>query len=123
MNVVELITDKKFIKKDQFQKAKILEKYILTEEYCKNGNIVICFENEIIISAKSYTFYKQYGAKHISTLTIGKEYKIIEYKDKQIKIINDQGNKLWYTINRFIYSLQLERKEKLKKLENYDNSI
>lgn len=119
MNVLALIVDEKFLKKDQFQKTKILEKYLLKEEYCKIGNAVICFENEIMVSSKSYSFYKQYGAKHISTLTIGKQYKILDYKEDKIKIENDHGNKLWYTIDRFVYSLQLERKEKLKKLENY----
>lgn len=118
MNIFELIVNKKFLKKDQFQKSKILDKYLLTEEYCKKGNFVICFEVEVLVNSKNYYYYKRCGAKKISTLTIGKKYEIIDYKNGKIKIINDEGNKLWYAIGRFIFSLQLERKEKLKKLKN-----
>lgn len=120
MNIIELIKNEDFLKNDQFEKIRILKNHILTEEYCKIGNPVICFENEIMVSKSSYSFYKQYGIKNISTLTIGRKYNILDYKDrkKMIKIENDEGNKLWYTINRFLYSVQLERKEKINKINN-----
>lgn len=122
MNIRNLLNNKNFLKKDQFDKRKILEKYILTDKNCHIGSSVLCFENETIINEKNKSFYKHYGCpKHANSITIGKEYKILEHKEGKIKIESDNGKKFWFTINRFLYSLSVERKEKLEKLKKLNN--
>lgn len=119
MNITELLSSKKFLKKDQFQRKKQLDKYILQDKQCKIGLKVLCFQQETLIGEKNKWMYKKYGnQKVVTTVSVGTQYEIIDYKKGKIKIINDEGNKLWYTIDRFLYSLQLERKEKLKKLKS-----
>lgn len=115
MNIHKLLSSKKYNLLDQFQRRKLLEKYILQNKDCKRGIKVLCFELETIINDKHKFFYKKYGRKR-KVLTIGKEYTIIDYKEGKIKIENDEGKKLWYTTDRFLYSLKIERREKLKKL-------
>jgi hypothetical protein len=122
MNILELLNNKNFLKNDQFDKREILKKYILTDDRCIIGSEVICFENETIISDKNKSFYKHYGnARRAHNITIGKLYKILEHKDGKIKIESDNGKKFWFTVNRFLYSLNMMRKDKLKKLKNISN--
>ncbi len=45
MNIPNLLKNNIFLKKDQFEKRKILKSYILTDKKCKIGRKVICFEN------------------------------------------------------------------------------
>lgn len=117
MNIQKLLKNKKFLNTSQFYKREVLDKYILKEENCKIGTKIICFETETIVSEKNKFFYKQVTIKKVKTLTIGKEYEIIDVRnDGNIKIKNDNGHKLWYTTNRFLYSLKLERKAKLEKI-------
>lgn len=117
MNITELLSSKKFLKKDQFQRKKQLDRYILQDKQCKIGLKVLCFQQETLINEKNKWMYKKYGKqKVVTTVSVGTQYQIIDYKEGKIKIINDEGKNMWYTIDRFIYSLQLERKEKLKKL-------
>jgi hypothetical protein len=115
MNIHQLLHDKDFLKKDQFEKRDILEKYILSDQNCKIGISVLCFEKEIIFSANNRYFYKRY-TRHICDVTIGKQYKILAHKKGKIKIENNSGRKLWFSINRFLFYLKLERKEKLDKI-------
>lgn len=117
MNIQKLLNNKIFLNTSQFYKREVLDKYILKEENCKIGKKVICFETEYILSEENKFFYKQSTIKKVKTLTIGKEYEIIDIRNNgNIKIKNDNGNKLWYTPNRFLYSLKLERKAKLEKI-------
>lgn len=118
MNILQIVKTKKFSKLDQFQRRKLVSDFILNEKDCKVGTKVICFETEAIVNEKNKFFYNIHGKGRAaaSYISIGNEYSIIEYKDGKIKIENDDGRKLWYTINRFLYSLKIERKEKLKKI-------
>ncbi len=119
MNIRNILKNKKFLKKDQFEKREILKDYILTDNRCIIGSTVLCFENEVVVSDKSKSFYKYYGCpKHTNSITIGNQYKILDHKKGKIKVESDNGKKFWFTINRFLYSLNMERKEKLKKLKN-----
>ena len=118
MNITELLSSKKFENLDQFERNDLLNKYVLQDKQCKIGLKVLCFQKEVLIGEKNKWTYKKYAKpKVVSTVTVGTQYEIIDYKQGKIKIINDEGGKLWYTIDRFVYSLQLERKEKLKKLK------
>jgi len=117
MNIRQLLTDEDFLKKDQFEKREILKIYILTDENCRIGSKVVCFEKEVISNNKHF-YNKSNNHKKVNTTTVGKSYEILEYKKGQIKIENDGGTKRWYAIARFLYLLQLERKEKLQKLES-----
>lgn len=120
MNITNLLKNEIFLKKDQFEKRKILKKYILKDKDCIIGNELICFENEIVVKNKFN--YEQYVKGHkISTVTIGKSYRILDYKNGKVKLQGDNGKKSYYTINRFIYCLALERKEKLEKLKKIYN--
>ena len=120
MNVIQILNSKEYLNKDQFEKRKLLEEYILTDKDCKIGTNVLCFEKETIVSERNRYFYKQVG-KHKCNVTIGKQYRILDHKESKIKIENDSGKKLWFSINRFLYYLKLERKEKLNKLKNESN--
>lgn len=118
MSILDIFNNKNFEEKDQFQKRKLLKKYILKEKDCKVGIRVICFEKETIIDEKHKYFYRRYGKSNtINSLTIGKTYTIIDFRNDKIKIENDLGKKLWYTTNRFLYSLKILRKEKLEKIK------
>lgn len=115
MNILELITSKSFQDIDQFERRKQVKNFILTKKDCKIGTSIICFEKETIYSEKSRYFYKKYG-KPKCNVTVGKEYKILDIKSDKIKIENDKGKKLWFSIDRFLYSIKIERKNKLLKL-------
>jgi hypothetical protein len=116
------LKNEKFLKRDQFDKRKILERYILTDKNCSIGSSVICFENETIINEKNKYFYKHYGKpKQANSITIGKQYNILDHKEGKIKIESDNGKKFWFTINRFLHSLKIERREKLEKLKKISN--
>lgn len=117
MNIINLLNNENFLKIDQFERRKILKNYILTDKNCRIGVKVICFEKEIISNNKFF-YNKSKNHKQVSTTTIGKIYEILAYKKEGlIKIENDGGIKRWYSIGRFLYLLQLERKEKLEKLQ------
>jgi hypothetical protein len=113
----QLLNDKNFLKKDQFQKREIFKKYILTNKNCKIGTKIICFEKETLSNIK-YFYNKINNHKQVHYITIGKEYQILDHKEGKVKILNDANKKCWCAIGRFLYSIQLERKEKLKKLQN-----
>jgi len=119
MNITELLKSDDFLNTDQFYKRRKLKKYILEYKDCKIGLNVLCFDDEVIILEKNRFFYnKSKNKKKIKTLSIGKEYVIIECKEGTIQIKNDNGHKLWYTPNRFLLSLKMERKQKLEKIKN-----
>jgi hypothetical protein len=122
MNIIKLLTSKKFEKLDQFQRRKLLKNYILQDKDCRKGVRVLCFEKETVIDEKYKFFIRKYGKIKQITLTIGKEYEILDHKEGLIKIENDEGKKLWFTLNRFLHSLKLVRKEKLKKLNNLEEN-
>ena len=115
MDIYRLLTDEDFLKKDQFERRRILENFILSNKDCKIGIEVTCFEKEIV-SANKYFYHKSTNHKLIN-LTVGNNYKILDHKKDKIKIENDDGQKVWYTTNRFIFSLKMERLEKLKKIK------
>jgi len=118
MNIIDEIISKNFQDKDQFKKREIVNEYILQSSDCKIGMKVICYELETIILEKNKHFYQYHGKNtKIKSLTIGKEYKILDFKDDKIKVEGDSGQKLWYTPMRFLYSLKLVRKMKLEKLD------
>jgi hypothetical protein len=108
------------LKKDQFEKRKILKSYILTDKKCKIGRKVICFETETVVKQK-FKYDEYVKGRKSCDVTIGKEYSILDYKDGKIKIESDSGKKNWFTINRFLFTLNMERLEKLKKLKNISN--
>jgi len=114
-----------FLKKDQFEKRELLFRFMLTEKNCKIGNKVFCFETEPICADKSKYFYNSRQSKNnqIKSITIGKGYEILDYDSDKgtIKILNDNGKKMWYHIKRFIYDLKIERKEKLERLNSLDD--
>ena len=117
MNLIKLLNSKKFKKLDQFERRDLLKKYILQDKECKIGLKVLCFQEEFLIGEKNKWMYKKYTKqKTVKNVSVGSQYEIIDYKDGKIKIENDESKKLWYTIDRFLYSLKIERKEKLKKL-------
>lgn len=120
MNIPNLLKNENFLKKDQFEKRKILSKYILTDKDCHIGRKVLCFEYETVVKQKfKYEDYVK-GRKGCD-VTIGKEYNILEHKEGKIKIESDSGKKSWFTLNRFLYPLNIERREKLEKLEILSN--
>jgi len=119
MDILKLVKSKPFSMKDQFQRRDMLAKYILTDKDCRIGSNVLCFEKETIVSDNSRYFYKRYG-RHKCKVTVGKQYQILDHKEGKIKIENDEGRKLWFSIHRFLYYLKLERKEKIQKLKNYE---
>lgn len=125
INNVELQKDKDrrfsdYLNKDQFERRKLLSKYILQPKNCKIGISVICFEDENFIEDKNKFFYNKIQSRNnkLKHITIGKSYKILEINDGSIKISNNDGSKLWYTMKRFIYSIKLERQEKLKQIND-----
>jgi hypothetical protein len=75
----------------------------------------LCFELETICDDKYRYFYNQSNHTKLKNMTIGKFYKILDYKNNKVRLINDIGKPQWYTIKRFLRSLQFERSEKLKK--------
>lgn len=115
MSIIELVQSEKFKKIDQFEKRKCINKYILTESNCKIGSNVLCFELETICQNRYY--YNRGSNIKIQNMTIGKFYKILDYKNYKVKMINDIGVEHWYTIKRFLGSLHFERSEKLKNLK------
>ena len=119
MDILNLVTSKPFQDKDQFERRKIVKDFILTEKDCKIGINILCFEKETMFDEKSRFFYKKYRKPKCS-VTVGKQYKILQYKDNKIKIENDKGKKLWFSMERFLYSIKLERKDKLLKLKSYE---
>ena len=118
MNIKELLNSDDFFKKSQIERLHLVENFKLIEKNCKIGNCVLCFENEAFANDYSKLFIKYYNfkPKKIKSIKIGSKYLILGYKDRKIKIINDLGKKHWYSIDRFLYSLKIERKEKLKNL-------
>jgi hypothetical protein len=119
MNITKLLSSKKFENLDQFERNDLLNKYVLQDKQCKIGLKVLCFQKEVLLGEKNKWMYKKYTKpKVVTSVSVGTEYEVIEHKEGKIKIINDKGNKLWYTIDIFFYSLKLERKEKLKKLKS-----
>jgi hypothetical protein len=118
MNIFETIKSEEFKDMNQFQRKKLFNNFILQDKDCKIGAKVICFQHEILISEKNKWSYKQYGSKRkkIKTVTIGNFYEILKIKDGKISILNDIGHKTWFTTDRFLYSIKMERKEKLKKI-------
>jgi hypothetical protein len=114
MGIVEQITEEVFIKKSYTQKRKLVSKYLLIKENCRKDIKVICFENKSIHDNFYFNGFK-HNIKPVE-ITIGKIYIVLDTNYDQIKIENDSGKKLWYTMNRFLYSLKLERKEKITKL-------
>lgn len=116
MNLIKKIKSKNFQNKDQFQKREIIGKHILTNDFCKIGSSVLCFELESIVDKKSIFFYTKDKVRKTNNLTIGIFYQILDHKEGKIKIKNDKGQKLWYSIYRFIRSLAFERKEKILKI-------
>jgi hypothetical protein len=122
MNIQKLLRNKNFLNTNQFRKRKLLENYILKSENCKIGLKVICFEIENLVDEKNKFFYNQTTHKSIKGLTVGKVYEIIDINSDRIKIECDSGDKRWYTINRFFYSLKIERYEKLKKIEKLNKN-
>jgi hypothetical protein len=117
MNLIKILSSKKFERLDQFEKNKLLNKYILQDKDCKIGLKVLCFQKEVLMDEKNKWMYKKYGKqKVVTTISVGTQYTVIDYKEGKIKIINNEGKNMWYTIDRFLYSLKLERKEKLKKI-------
>lgn len=120
MNVPNLLKNNIFLKKDQFEKRKILKKYILTDKNCKIGRKVICFETETVVKRK-FKYDEYVKGRKSCDVTIGKEYSILDHKEGKIKIESDNGKKNWFTLDRFLYPLNIERREKLEKLKNLNN--
>jgi len=116
MNIVNLLNTENYLKKDQFEKRKIFKKYILSDKKCKIGSSVICFEIETVVK-NNFKYNDYVKGKKGCDLTIGKQYNILDHKEGKIKIEGDNGKKSWFTIVRFLYSLSIERKEKLDKLK------
>ena len=101
-----------FLGKDQFEKRKILKRCLLSDKYCVVGKTYICFDNETYCSDKRFYYH---SSNHCG-LTIGKSYEVFSHKPGKIKILNDNNKYVWTTINRFMYSIKYERKDKLKKI-------
>lgn len=123
MSVIALVNSKKFKKKNQFRKRELVREHILKEENCKIGLNVMCFEIETIVSDNyqwSYDRIHKNYRKCIQNMTIGGYYKIINFGKNKVKLENDIGVSHWYSVNRFLNSIQMERQEKLYKLNaNY----
>jgi len=117
MNIRQLLKDEDFLRKDQFERREILKNYILTDKNCRIGIKVVCFEKEVISNSR-YFYNKSKNHKQVNTTTLGETYEILDHKRGQIKIENDGGIIRWYAIARFLFLLQYERLEKLKKLQN-----
>jgi len=68
---------------------------------------IVCINNGVI-----YGYANQHGR-----LTNGKKYQVFEYNEggDTYKIMDDNGEKYWYSVTRFI-SLQEYRKRKLNKI-------
>jgi len=124
MSVIALVNSKKFKKKSQFKKRKLVREHILKEENCKIGLNVMCFEIENIVADSyqwSYNKINKKFRKNIQNMTIGSYYKIINFGKNKVKLKNDIGVSHWYSVNRFLNSIQMERQEKLYKLNaNYN---
>jgi hypothetical protein len=118
MNLITILSSKEFERLDQFERNELLNRYILQDKDSKIGLKVLCFQKEVLIGEKNKWMYKKYSKqKVVTTISVGIQYEVIDFKEDKIKIINDEGKNMWYTIDRFLYSLQLERKEKLKKIK------
>jgi len=107
-----------FLDKNQFEKRKVLKRSILSDKYCLVGKTYICFDNENYCSNMRF-----YSSNSYCNLTIGKSYEILDHKIGKVRILNDSNKKIWTTINRFIYSIKYERKDKLKKISKSDDEI
>ena len=119
MILQQWLNNPEFLQKNQFEKRELLKRCILIDKFCIIGKMVVCFEIETIYLDKNSRFYKQ-GIKSCD-LTIGKSYKIIYHKKGNIKISNDSNKDVWCSVNRFIYSIKYERKEKLKNISKSDD--
>ena len=113
---ISIMNNELFSKLNQFERKNLLKEHILTDTNCKIGTNIMCFESEIIVEDKNKYFYRY--VKKVKSITVGKYYQIIDHKEGKIKILNDFQKNVWYTIDRFLYSIKFERKEKLKKLKN-----
>jgi len=124
MSVLELVNSKKFKNKNQFKKRELVREHILIEENCRIGLRVMCFEIETLVGdGYQWSYYRinKKFRKSIQNMTIGNYYKIIDFKNNKVKLINNIGISHWYSVNRFINSIQMERQEKLYKLNvNYN---
>jgi len=125
VDILRKIKSKPFrSRKNQIERRLFLTDHIADNKYCKMGVCVICFETEPMEPDANLWWY-QNGYKPRRTdvedakLTIGKKYIILAVNNvkKMIKVENDIGNKKWYSMKRFLYTLKLERAEKLKKLK------
>lgn len=118
MNVYNILKSSKFTSLSQFERRNIVKDVILNEKDCIINTTITCFENEILSS--SVYFYNKATAHDVCDLTIGKEYKIIDYnkKRKLIKIKNDSGLFVWTTYKRFVLTISNNRKMKLLKINN-----
>lgn len=119
MNIVERIKSKDFLKLDQFTKRKEVNHCMLKINDCKIGLKVLCFEDGTLIDEKYRSYFKFRGFSPTAKvhLTIGKTYIIIDKKEDKIKLKGDNDYINWFSIKRFVFTLKLERKEKLKKIE------
>ncbi len=118
MVLQQWLNNPEFLEKDQFEKRKILKRSILSDKYCVIGKTYICFDNENYCSDRKY-----YNPSSHCNLTIGKSYEILDHKIGKIKILNDQNRKFWSTINRFMYSVKYERRDKLKNISRSGDDI
>jgi len=118
MNIIERIKSKDFLKLDQFAKRKEVKHCLLKVNDCKNGTKVLCFEDGALIDEKYRSYFKFKGITPSTKvhLTIGKTYTIIDSKENKIKLQGDNGFINWFSIKRFVFTLKIERKEKLKKI-------
>lgn len=122
-NIITAIRSKDFKKLDQFQKRELLHEHILTEDKCCVGLRVMCYDIETYVNPKAKYFYARYSIKKIGNMTIGKVYVIEDYRgSNKIKLTNDIGKQHWYQIRRFIHSIKIERRNKLKQI-NKNNPI
>ena len=121
------VINKNFINKNQIEKRKILEEHLLNEKTAKKGIKVLCFEDREVEPDQNLYIYQIFKKKNktytpnLSTcvgITIGKYYEVLDIKPGEIKILNDLGHNKWYRHKRFIYSLKMERSEKIKKIQS-----
>lgn len=121
-DILFLVRNDDFKRIDQFHKRDLIGDNILTKDICTIGIDVLCYDLEAYCDKKNRYFYNKQTTHTTKYLTIGKFYKVINQKEDKIKIINDKGHKKWYHMRRFIYSLRLERRDKIKKINNnYEN--
>jgi len=120
MDLIKKINSQEVRSKTQIERRRMLKDKILQRSQSRIGLSVICFENEGIESDQTFMYkrafipYKTIPKK--VPLTIGKFYTILEIKKDEIKVKNDLGKKVWYTIKRFLYTIKYERCEKLKNI-------